>query len=227
MNRDTIQLSQPENNVLSGLFDNLSAPPEISTVSWHRQRFSRGDHIMQTDQPCDRFVIIGEGRIRLQLVGNNQRELTLYRINDGGVCLHSLFNLLGRDDYRAEAIAETDGWLVWSDKKAFQNLLDDQPAFRHWILANMSEKFADVLTRLQQLAFSPVGSRVADFLIEKMDHDSNIALTQQEIANELGTAREVVNRQLAKMEQGGLISRSRGLITVQDISGLLALTEDD
>ena len=73
---------------------------------------------------------------------------------------------------------------------------------------------ADVISTVEEIAFRRVDVRIAEFLLKKANDGSKIAITHQEIAFELGSAREVISRILKDFEREGLISLSRGVITV-------------
>lgn len=220
-----MSLQQPEWRVLSKLFPQVHQLPGLAEHRWQRERFRAGQSLFHPGSPCTRFVLLTEGRLRIQLRNPQGRRLTLYRVHPGQLCLHSIINLVNRDDFAFEAVAETDGWISWTTEEHFNGWLDESPDFRSWIFASFGERMKEIIERIASLTFSPLEWRLADLLLERLGPDSNIMATQAELATELGSAREVVNRQLKRWEHAGWINNKRGEIEVIDVPALLALLE--
>lgn len=220
-----VLLQQPEWRVLSKLFPRVHHLPDFTEHRWQRERFRAGQALFNPGNPCTRFVLLGEGRVRIQLRSRQDRRLTLYRVLPGQLCLHSLINLVNREDFAFEAIAETDGWISWTTEEHFNRWLDDSSDFRSWIFASFGERMKEILERLARLTFAPLEWRLADLLLERLGTDGNVMATQAELAAELGSAREVVNRQLKRWENLGWINSGRGKIEVIEVAALLAFLE--
>ncbi|MGB0865727.1 MAG: Crp/Fnr family transcriptional regulator [Granulosicoccaceae bacterium] len=218
-------LQQPEWRVLSSLFPQVHHLPDLAEHRWQRERFRAGQALFNPGNPCTRFVLLAQGRVRIQLRSPQDRRLTLYRVQPGQLCLHSLINLVNREDFAFEAIAETDGWISWTTEDHFNRWLDDSSDFRQWIFASFGERMKEILERLARLTFAPLEWRLADLLLERLGSDGNVMATQAELAAELGSAREVVNRQLKRWENLGWIHSGRGKIEVVEVSALLKFLE--
>lgn len=218
-------LQTPEWSVLSDLFPSIHHLPETDTADWSHQNFSRGDYLFRPGERCKRFVLLGEGRIRLQIVNTQGRRITLYRVLPGQLCLHSLINLINQDDFSFEAVAESAGWLSWTSADRFSAWMNDSHDFREWILASFGERLKQMLNLNAELAFSSVEQRLADHLLEQMGEDGSVCATQAALAAEIGSAREVVLRTLQRWEKRGWIIKSRGTILVNDIEALLDFLE--
>jgi len=221
----TQSVQQPEWRVLSKLFPLVHHLPDFSEHRWQRERFKAGQALFHPGLPCTRFVLLGEGRIRIQLRSSQDKRLTLYRVQPGQLCLHSLVNLVNRESFAFEAIAETDGWISWTTEEHFNRWLAESADFRSWIFASFGERMKEILERLARLTFEPLEWRLADLLLERLGADGYVTATQAELAAELGSAREVVNRQLKRWEQQGWIHSGRGRIEIVEISALLNFLE--
>jgi CRP/FNR family transcriptional regulator, anaerobic regulatory protein len=95
---------------------------------------------------------------------------------------------------------------------AFHQLMTDSPVFRSFVMKNYGALIGDLIVLLDEVAFSSLNARLAKILIA--GSSSQITRTHQQIADELGTAREVVSRQLKILEHKGLISMGRGHVDV-------------
>ncbi|WP_135568099.1 cyclic nucleotide-binding domain-containing protein [Solemya elarraichensis gill symbiont] len=89
-----MELKQAEQHILSDVFPSAATFPGLSDHSWKKQTFKAGDTLFKPGQPSNRFVLLGQGTIRVQLQNDQERNLLLYRIEPGQLCIHSLINLI-------------------------------------------------------------------------------------------------------------------------------------
>jgi len=188
---------------------------------------------MPTDQavfhagsPCENYVLLLEGSVRVQVIGENGREAVLYRVLPGQSCVLTTCCILSGDDYPAEGFTESPVNALIVTKPAFDRALDSAPAFRRFVFANLGGRIADVIARMEEVAFRPVERRLAAFLLSRAnDAGTTIHVTHQEIAVELGTAREVVSRHLKRLESSGLVALGRSTVQVQRFEELRRLAD--
>lgn len=178
--------------------------------------------VFHAGSPCRNYVLVLAGSIRVQIVGEGGREALLYRVLPGQACVLTTCCILSGDDYPAEAFAESRVRVLSLSKPVFDRALEEAPTFRRFVFANLGGRIAQVITRMEELAFRPIDRRLADFLLLRNDRcpASPLAATHQEIAAELGTAREVVSRHLKRMEAAGLLKLGRSAIEILDRRGL-------
>ena len=103
---------------------------------------------------------------------------------------------------------------------AFDVALESAPAFRRFVFANLGGRIADVIARMEEVAFRPVERRLAAFLLARRGETGTIQATHQEIAVELGTSREVVSRHLKRLESSGLVELGRSTVQVRRLEEL-------
>ncbi|OOZ00536.1 Crp/Fnr family transcriptional regulator [Solemya velum gill symbiont] len=218
-----MELKQAEQHILSDVFPAAAKFPGLDDHNWKKQVFKAGDTLFKPGQPCNRFVLLGQGAIRVQLQNDQGRSLLLYRIEPGQLCIHSLINLINDENFSYITSAETDGWLCWTEKEQFQQWMDSSSEFQHWIFNNIGSRFKQVIERFANHAFVPVENRLAGLLIEKMGNDQVVKIKQSELAIELGTAREIVSRHLSRWQKQGLLVTNRGEIIISDIDAMLAM----
>lgn len=174
-------------------------------------------------QPCDGYLLVLSGAIRVQLLSESGREIVLYRVEAGQTCILTTACLMGGGDYPAEAVVESDVTAALLPGAAFEELLARSPAFRAFVFGAFGQRFADLMTVVDEVAFRRVDLRLARFLLDRMDAEHRLALSHHEIAAELGSVREVVSRQLKEFERRGWIALDRRRVEIRDAAALGAL----
>ena len=180
--------------------------------------------VFRSGDQCHAFLVLLEGSIRVQLTSAGGREITLYRIGPGGSCILTTSCLLSHERYPAEAITESDVVAVAFSDDSFQAALDSSRPFRDFVFDGFSTRLTDVISRIEQVALTPIDARLIKALLELAERGDD-QVTHQQLAVELGTAREVVSRHLKKLEREGLLALGRGRIVIQDKAKLRMLQE--
>jgi CRP/FNR family transcriptional regulator len=175
--------------------------------------------------PCVNYLLLLAGRVRVQIIGKGGREAVLYRVLPGQSCVLTTCCILGADAYPAEGFTEAQVSALAIPKPAFDQGLESAPAFRRFVFANLGSRMAEVITRMEEVAFRPVERRLAAWLLGKAGAGP-VSATHQEIAVELGSAREVVSRHLKRLEAAGLVRLGRSSLEVCDPDGLRRLLDD-
>ena len=152
--------------------------------------------VFRAGSPCENYVLLVQGSVRVQVIGESGREAVLYRVLPGESCVLTTCCILSGNDYPAEGFTESQVRALILSKPVFDGALESAPAFRRFVFTNLGSRIADVIARMEEVAFRPVERRLAAFLVSRADNEGTILATHQEIAVELGTAREVVSRHL-------------------------------
>ncbi|MAT82983.1 MAG: Crp/Fnr family transcriptional regulator [Gammaproteobacteria bacterium] len=181
-----------------------------------------GQYVFRAGDACQAFLLLLDGRVRVQITAENGREVTLYRLGSGGSCLLTTSCLLGGDHYPAEAVVEQDAAALVLPWASFQTALDRSPAFRRFVFDGFASRLTHVIRKLEQITFTGVDARLAAALLEHSEGGAG-ALTHQHLAVELGTAREVVSRHLKRFETAGWVRLGRSRIDILDPDRLTAL----
>ena len=180
-------------------------------------------NLYQPGDVCNNFVFVETGRVRVEMLAQNGQQLMLYRIQAGESCVLTTSCLLGGDPYSVQATAETDLKINLVAKSEFSAALNQSENFRQFVFNGFCARLTDVIARMNELAATTVDQRLASVLVERYETsgaESTIQLTHENIAIEVGTAREVVSRRLAAFEKQGFLTRQRGEIQIRDIDGL-------
>ena len=171
---------------------------------------------------CQAFLILPDGEVRVQHTAETGREVTLYRIGPGGSCILTTSCLLSNEHYPAEAVAESDIEALAIPVSSFQSALESSQWFRRFVFDGFSSRLTSVIQKIEQIAFTAIDIRLAGVLLE-LDRKGIEKITHQDIAVELGTAREVVSRHLKRFESEGWVRLGRGQVSLIDRPRIEAL----
>ncbi len=177
----------------------------------------------QGDQ-CDNYLLVLDGVVKVIARSENGREIVLYRVRKGGSCILTTTCLLSKTRYPAEGITETEVTALLIPAKVFHQALRESDSFRDLIFDSYGQRLTEVIALVESISFEHIAARLARFLVQQ---DSNpVHTTHQNLATELGSAREVISRQLKQFEKQGLIQQHRGEIRILQKQALLALCHD-
>lgn len=165
---------------------------------------------------CPGFVLILSGSVRVDMSGRNGRAMMLYRVGRAQTCVQTTLCMMGGSSYTAEGVAETDISFVLAPGDLFRRAMGESAAFRSFVFARFAERLADMMRLLETIAFVRVDARLAASLVARSRGGASLAVTHHALAEEVGTAREVVSRQLEAFRAEGLVRLSRGRIEVLD-----------
>ena len=185
------------------------------------QTVPAGQIICWEGDVCAHLAIVLSGVVRVYKVGESGREITLYRIEENDSCILTASCILSDIRFPALAVVEEEVRAVLLPAHVLRRWTGHFEEWREYIFGLMSRRMADVISTVEEIAFRRVDVRVAEFLLKQAAGDHKITITHQEIAFELGTAREVVSRILKDFERDGLISLSRGAIDINEKQALV------
>lgn len=178
-----------------------------------------GTTVFDERQACQGFPFVIAGGIRVVKAAPNGRELPLYRVTPGETCIISSACLLGQAPYNARGVTEADTTLLVVPTDDFQALLGEQ-AFRDFVFQLFSERIADLMQLIEEVAFRKLDQRLAALLLGK---GQRLHTTHQQLADELGSVREIVSRLLKGLAEQGLVALSREQVEILDPAGLRRL----
>ena len=178
-----------------------------------------GSRVFAEHQPCQGFPLLLAGSIKVVKQSASGRELMLYRVAPGGSCIITSSCLLGRSDYNARGIAETPLRLRLVPAPAFAQLMLDHAPFRDFVFHLFAERIAELMQLVEEVAFTRLDQRLARLIVAQDRPVLNV--THQQLADELGSVREIVSRLLKGFAEQGLVALGREQLTVIDRAGLL------
>ena len=185
-------------------------------------RAPKGGILFDARQPCRGFPHVLEGSVRVSKTSPGGREILLYRVEPGNGCILSGGCLLGHSDYSAAGIAEEDVTLLSLPPALFQQLLLEFEPFRNFVFGMYGERLSEVMELVEEVAFRRLDERLARLLVQR---GPVIAASQQQLAEELGSVREIVSRLLRQFESRGWVALGRERVEVRDPRALAELAK--
>ncbi len=173
----------------------------------------------------ENMLFLLDGSVRVQQTSESGREIVLYRIHAGESCVLTTACLLAYDDYAAEGIAETDISAAAIPRPVFDDLVATSAEFRKFVFFAFSKRITDLFLMIDEVAFQRIDVRLAQKLQELAQGMPEVQTTHQQLAAELGSAREVISRQLQEFQRRGWIAQTRGTITLTDADALAKLAQ--
>lgn len=167
---------------------------------------------------CTGLYIVKKGRLRIYMLSEEGKEITLYRLAPGEICMLSASCVLQSItfDVYVDAEEESDCYLI--NSAAFATVSNRIPAVKIFALEKTVERFSDVMWVMQQIVFMSMDKRLAIFLLDEATQTGSdiITLTHEQIARHLGTAREVITRLLKHLSSDEIIEVTRKGIIITD-----------
>ncbi|MBS1190371.1 MAG: cAMP-binding protein [Rhodocyclaceae bacterium] len=201
--------------VLAGLpprlLDAALQPGAVLEVPAGAQLFAEG-------QACEGFPLLLSGSIKVVKGTPSGREMLLYRVEPGGSCIITSSCLLGRTPYSARGVAETPLTLLILPAPLFAQLVAEHAAFRDFVFHLFSDRIAELMELVEEVAFARLDQRLAKLLLARPGDVLNV--THQQLAEELGSVREIVSRLLKGFAAQGLVALGREQVTLLDRAGL-------
>ena len=169
---------------------------------------------------CSNYLLILKGRIKVMTRAENGREIVLYRLGGGDSCVLTTSCLFGNARYPAEGVSETAVTALAIPAARFNDAIQHSKPFREFVFASFSSHLGSLIALVEEVTFGKLDIRLARHLLTQCSANSILATTHQELATELGTAREVVSRLLKDFESRSWVKLSRGSIKVVDKQAL-------
>ncbi len=187
--------------------------------------FPKSEMINQGTDDCLGLLLVDSGQLRAFIMAESGREVTLYRLLAGDVCLFSASCIMPNINYTIfiETEKETATYLI--PAYHYQELMRTSLAVSEYTNALMAQQFSMAMWTMEQTLFSNFDSRLAAFLIEQsaIEQSDMLPLTHDEIARHIGSAREVVSRMLQYFQSEGLVQLQRGKVFLANRKKLRAL----
>lgn len=183
-------------------------------------RIPAGRDVFVEGAPAETIALLLSGTVRVYKIGETGREITLYRFGHGESCVLTANAILSQQSFPAIATVERDAEAVVVLATDFRDWVNRFDVWRSFVFDLLSQRLAGVLEIVEEVVFRRMDARLASFLLNRARSQNPISITHQEIAAELGTAREVISRILEDFSAQDLIETRRGSIEVIDHTSL-------
>ncbi len=180
--------------------------------------YQSGQTIHNGDQDCIGVLLIKSGELRTYILSEEGRDITLYRLGQGDVCILSASCILDNITFDVHIDAEKKSSVVLINPAIFQKICNQNIYAENFSYKTTIDRFSDVMWAFQQILFMSFDQRLTIFLLDEISKTGStvIAMTHEQIAKYIGSAREVVSRMLKYFEKEGFVKLSRGKIEVID-----------
>ena len=202
---------------------NLDANEQDMFASATRRLSYRSNTLIhQPGRKCEGMFYMLKGVLRIYILSDEGREITLYRLHEGEHCVLSASCVIDAISFSVFIEAETDCELLLTDAGTLRQLVENNVHIKVFAQEIALHRFSDIMWTLQQVLFFSVDRRLAGYLLKESDMtDSDVInATHEQIATSIGSAREVVSRMLKRFSDDGYIKLSRGSVEILDRDSL-------
>ncbi|MDV4150031.1 Crp/Fnr family transcriptional regulator [Clostridium sp. AL.422] len=178
-----------------------------------------GQNVFSTNVSCIGFSFILEGRLRIYKIGDDGKEVTLYRIGKGDSCFNTILCALTDSDEISLADVEENATIAILPMDLFKRHLLNNNSFLKYMFKNLYNKFENVVEGFEKVTFDSIENRIIDYFNLKLIDNNGakiIYTTHEKIAADIGSSREVVSRSLKGLEKRGVLELGRGKIKIKN-----------
>lgn len=186
------------------------------------QRYAKGTILHRGGHDCLGVLQVKSGRLRTYLLSAEGREITLFHVLAGEICLLSASCILNHITFDVFISVEEDTEVIRIPADSMAQISHTNVYAENFLYKMTAQRFSDVMQALELVLFMGFDQRLATFLLEESSRTGSavIRMTHEQIAREVGSAREVVTRTARQFAQEGWISLARGSITILNEAGL-------
>jgi CRP/FNR family transcriptional regulator len=184
-------------------------------------RLPQAHPICQQGAACSHLALVLSGSARVYKIGENGRDITLYRVGAGESCILTASCILSQRAFPAFATCEEAVEAVLLSSSRVREWADLSPIFRDYLFGLMAQRLGNLMQIVEEVVFRRLDHRLATYLLQRVHQTTSvIRTTHQEIASDLGSSREVISRLLKDFENHHLIQIARGEVRLLDAAGL-------
>jgi CRP/FNR family transcriptional regulator len=193
--------------------------------SVHKRAYKKGTVIHNGSEDCIGLLLVKSGQIRVYTVSDEGKELTLYRLFERDMCLFSASCIFQSIQFDVTVSAELDSEIYIVPSPLYKSLMESSVAVANYTNELMASHFSEVMWLMDKVMNKKLDSRLAAFLLEEstLTGSKTLNITHEQIANHLGSIREVVTRMLNYLSSEGMVSLERGSVTIVDTNRLAFL----
>lgn len=189
------------------------------------QRVKKGTILHNGSIDCTGVFLIESGQLRAYILSDEGREITMYRLFDRDICLFSASCMMRSIAFDIIIEAQKDMVLWMIPVEIYKSIMEESAALAMYTNELMASRFSDVMWLIEQVMWKSLDKRLAAFLLEEavIEETKQLKTTHENIANHLGSHREVITRMLKYFQAEGMVNLSRGTVEIIDEKKLTAL----
>lgn len=185
------------------------------------RRVNDGDILYRDGDDCTHLPLVISGELQLTKYGETGRAITLYRVEDGESCILSTLSILNAAAFPAEATSRSSTTLFLVPAEVLRRLIENETNWREFVFSTYHQRLAALIALIEEVVFGKLDVRLAELLLKSADRgEKTLGMTHQELAEELGSSREVVSRILKEWERQGIVALRRGFVTISEVQSL-------
>ena len=181
--------------------------------------------VFRTGNSCSNYLLVLAGSVVVRIITASGRAALLYRVRPGNACILTTSCLLGRNDYPVEGVTEQATTALAVPSPVFHEALDHSTFFRNFVFCEFAQRLSGVIARMEELLVGDIDGMLAKALLST-GSQGPVNKTHQELAVDIGSAREVVSRHLKRFEDRGWVRLGRGTVAIVDGAGLRKLAAE-
>lgn len=189
------------------------------------QSYKKGEFVHDKQEDCLGILMVMKGQVRVYIQSDEGKEITLFRLGKGEVCTLSAACVMQEISFEIMIEATVESELLITGVTYVKKLMEKNLYAENYIYRQTAERFSDVMWAVSEILFKSFDRRLAGFLEEERLKTGSAVITEthDEIARNMGSAREVVSRMLKYFEKEGIVALSRGTVKILDAARLRAM----
>lgn len=207
-------------------YDGLTEREKAFLLSGARMKnFFKGESVHLSGGPCLGVMTVIEGRLRVYILSEEGRDITLYYVEEGETCILSASCILQNISFEVFIDADSDTSVLQISAAVFSELSENNVHVKNFALQAAVNRFSDVMWAFQQILFFGIDKRLAMYLYDEAVRNNSLTVyaTHEQIGKAVGTAREVITRMLKEFSDRKLVIPGRSKIEIIDKKGLMAI----
>ena len=191
------------------------------------RQVKKGTVLHNGSMDCAGLLLLRSGQLRAYILSDEGREITVYRLFERDFCMMTASCIMRSIQFDIVVQAEKDSSIYLIPPDVFKTVMDRSAPVANFVTDIMGSRFSEAMWRIEQIMWKSLDRRVAAFLLEESELEDTrlLKITHENIANHLGTHREVVTRMLRYFQGEGLVKLSRGSIELTDVDSLEELAD--
>lgn len=218
------EIEQLWHNHFPQFVENQDPGVKLLMASSNLAVFPKGRQLFAPGSVCENYLLVLTGKVNVQILSESGKEVLLYQVCSGDSCVLTTSCLLSGDCYPAEGITETEVTAFVFSAVAFSRGIELSAFFREFVFKNFSARLSKLISRMESVMFGTIDQKICRALL--LSGQPILTKTHQELAYELGTAREVVSRHLKNLESYGWLKLGRSTIEIVNSDALANVCRD-
>lgn len=189
---------------------------ELLNTSIHTKTLTKGQIMQRNNKECVGVPFVIKGRLRVFSLSQSGREMNIYKIEKGDLCLLAALCVITQKPYEFMVSAVEDTEIMVISSSAFREIINNNSKFNTYILSLVADKLIHSLSLHEKVHLTGIREKLISYLYEHADEDNIVRLTHEMIAKDLGSSRVVISREIGKLRAENRIITKRNFIKINE-----------